>query len=103
MDKSIPNVQKYGTKGDLKAIDDNNKIVQSYQIWQKMMQRCYDTNFHKNNPTYSDITVCEEWMLHENFKKWTESSVAVGFAVAVTVSVSVSDLAGGDTVENAAG
>ena len=70
MDKSIPNVQKYGTKGDLKAINDNNKIVQSYQVWQKMMQRCYDPNFHKNNPTYSGITVCEEWMLYENFNKW---------------------------------
>lgn len=73
IDKNIPNVQNHGFKGDLKTIK-NNKIVQSYQIWQKMMQRCYDTKFHNKQPTYSDVYICEEWMLYENFKKWFDDN-----------------------------
>jgi hypothetical protein len=70
VDKSIPNVQKYGFKGDSKTVDDNNKVVKSYQIWQKMMQRCYDIKFHEKQPTYSEVTVCKEWASYENFEEW---------------------------------
>lgn len=74
VDKSIPHIQSHGFKGDLKSINSDNKIVQSYQIWQKMMQRCYDPKFHNKQPTYSGITVCEEWMSYENFKKWFDNN-----------------------------
>lgn len=73
-DKSIPHVQNYGFKGDLKTMNNDNKIVQSYQIWQKMLQRCYDPKFHDKQPTYSEITVCEEWTSYENFKKWFDDN-----------------------------
>lgn len=69
VDKNIPNVQNHGFKGDSKTTK-NNKIVQSYQVWQKMMQRCYDYNFHNKQPTYCGITVCKEWSSYENFKNW---------------------------------
>lgn len=37
-----------------------------------MLQRCYDTKFHKHRPTYRGCIVCEEWLTFSNFKKWME-------------------------------
>jgi len=47
-------------------------ICSFYQRWSNMLQRCYSEKFHKNHPTYKDCTVCNEWHLFSNFKKWME-------------------------------
>lgn len=35
-----------------------------------MLQRCYDSKFHKRESTYIDCEVCEEWLNFQNFAKW---------------------------------
>lgn len=44
-----------------------------YMKWTKMMNRCYGTSTHKNQPKYIGCAVVEEWKRFSNFKKWMES------------------------------
>ena len=44
-----------------------------YAIWVSMLRRCYDTNFHKKQPTYKDCYVCTEWLDFSNFRTWMET------------------------------
>lgn len=48
----------------------NGKMIKSYNTWKNMLERCYDDKLLKKYPTYTDCTVCEEWLYFSNFKKW---------------------------------
>lgn len=50
-------------------------------LWRDMLQRCYDTNFQKKNSTYIGCTVCDEWLLLSNFKKWFDENYIEGYAL----------------------
>lgn len=39
---------------------------QFYRKWARMLERCYSIK----NPTYISCTVCQDWLLFSNFKKW---------------------------------
>lgn len=43
-----------------------------YVKWKDMLRRCYSEKVHKNRPTYKGCTVCEEWVIFSNFKRWME-------------------------------
>ena len=42
----------------------------AYRIWRNMLQRCYSTKFHENNPTYTRCTVSKEWLSLSAFRAW---------------------------------
>lgn len=44
-----------------------------YQAWVGMLMRCYDTKFQARHSTYIGCTVCDDWLITSNFKKWMES------------------------------
>lgn len=50
-----------------------------YTAWISMHQRCYRKEYHIKNPTYKDITVCEEWFNFQNFAEWYEKNYIEGF------------------------
>jgi hypothetical protein len=41
-----------------------------YRKWAGMLNRCYSEKTHKENPTYKDCTVCDEWLTFSTFKSW---------------------------------
>lgn len=41
-----------------------------YVKWIGVLRRCYSEGFHVKYPTYRDCTICEEWLLFSNFKRW---------------------------------
>lgn len=41
-----------------------------YTDWVEMLRRCYDTKWKVKNPTYKEVTICEDWKHFETFKKW---------------------------------
>jgi hypothetical protein len=41
-----------------------------YSKWVNMLNRCYNVKIHKNQPTYADCVVCDEWLRFSTFKKW---------------------------------
>jgi hypothetical protein len=49
---------------------DDNRQKYSYEVWNKMLQRCYDDKTQLKFPTYKGCKVCEEWLSYENFEKW---------------------------------
>lgn len=54
--------------------DSSKRIIcPYYKDWASILQRCFDNKLHKNYPTYSDCTVCEDWKYLSNFVKWVDS------------------------------
>lgn len=51
------------------------------KVWHSMLQRCYDNKFHNRYPTYKDCTVCEEWLLLSNFKRWFDENYIDGYVL----------------------
>lgn len=47
--------------------------------WRGMLSRCYSTLYQKRQPTYIGCTVCDEWLLLSNFKKWYDENYIDGF------------------------
>jgi len=49
--------------------------------WSKMIFRAYNDKFHAKQPTYKDVTVCEEWLTFSNFARWYELNYVKGWAL----------------------
>lgn len=56
----------------------NTIEYKSYTVWNSMLRRCYSKIFHAKSPTYFDCTVCKEWLLFSNFKKWFDENYIEG-------------------------
>ena len=67
-DKSVYNTGYLG-EGEYKTSINGVKTVE-YKIWLDMLRRCYDSNYKKKLPTYSDCEVYEGWHNFQNFCKW---------------------------------
>lgn len=50
-----------------------------YTLWKDMLARCYNPNVLKRYPTYIGCTVCKEWLLFSNFKKWFDENYIEGY------------------------
>lgn len=55
--------------GDYKP-KEHKKKSKFYEVWQGMLQRCYDPKMQERRPTYIGCTVCEDWHNFQNFAKW---------------------------------
>lgn len=51
-------------------VDGKRQMCPYYLTWTGMLKRCYDPKYHAKNPTYTGCTVCDEWLVFSNFKKW---------------------------------
>ena len=47
----------------------DGKPIMEYQLWQNMLQRCFDEKFKQKYPTYKDVTCSKEWLLMTTFIK----------------------------------
>ena len=50
----------------------------AYRTWKNMLVRCYSSKYKEREPTYSNITCCEEWLLFTNFAKWFKDNYIKG-------------------------
>lgn len=44
-----------------------------YSKWVCILQRCYTEYGLSKNPTYSGVTICDEWRYFTKFKSWVQS------------------------------
>lgn len=51
-------------------VDGRNIMCPAYVSWCNMLRRCYSGEFHKKFPTYSNVTVCDEWLSFMTFRDW---------------------------------
>lgn len=42
----------------------------AYCSWRSAIERSYSQKFKEKNPTYQNVTVCEEWHIFSNFRNW---------------------------------
>lgn len=47
--------------------------TKEYDTWRGILRRCFDNNRKSLQPTYKDVTCCDEWLLFENFYDWLHS------------------------------
>tara|TARA_R110000787_G_scaffold90783_4_gene191493 strand:- start:2407 stop:3066 length:660 start_codon:yes stop_codon:yes gene_type:complete len=41
-----------------------------YSKWESMLARCYSIKYLETRTAYRGCTVCDEWLLFSNFRKW---------------------------------
>lgn len=51
----------------------DNKRLKEYITWDNVLYRCFDKDYKKVQPTYKESTVCDKWLLYENFYEWLHS------------------------------
>jgi hypothetical protein len=59
----------YPGEGEYK-VKENGKNTRVYDTWHNMLYRCYDSKYHKKQPTYTNCEVDEDWLNFQNFAKW---------------------------------
>ena len=40
--------------------------------WYAMIHRCYNSDIKRKRPNYNNCSVCDEWLIFSNFKRWME-------------------------------
>lgn len=50
-------------------------------VWETMIKRCYDKEYQKKIPWYSDCKVCDEWLVFSNFYRWAKGKYFKGSAI----------------------
>lgn len=68
-----PSVYGVGIIGAKYPRSINKKMTKEYDTWIHMLQRCYDEKKKEKQPSYKDVTCCEEWLNYENFYEWLHS------------------------------
>lgn len=53
--------------------------IRRYNCWVDMLKRCYSQRLQKIQPTYKDVTVCEEWHNFQNFAEWYNNNHTEGY------------------------
>ena len=72
--KFFPYVRGVGFIGNETTLDNKGKTLHSYKTWEGMLERAYSEKYHLKEPSYKNVTVCEEWHNYSNFKKWYEDN-----------------------------
>lgn len=49
------------------------KNTKEYNTWLNVLKRCFDIKEKERNPTYKDVTCCNDWLCFENFYEWLHS------------------------------
>lgn len=65
-----PAVYGAGISGNKYPIIVDGKPSKEYSIWRSIIGRCCDEKIKKKQPTYQDVTCCDEWLLYDNFYEW---------------------------------
>lgn len=58
---------------------DSTANLLSYRRWCSMLKRCYDEKHLIKSPSYRGCSVCQEWLLFSNFKKWFDEHYVKGY------------------------
>ena len=55
-------------------VKENGKNSDEYDIWYRMLQRCYDPKFHKRESTYKDCKVEDYFLNFQHMGEWIENN-----------------------------
>lgn len=60
-------------------LDEESKKSKAYSTWRGMLRRCYDVRSYEKNPSYVGCSVCDEWLIFSNFKRWFDENYREGY------------------------
>lgn len=63
---------------DIKTFEDG-KIMKWYKTYINMLTRCYSKKYQLKEPSYIGCSVCDEWLIASNFKKWYDKNYIDGY------------------------
>lgn len=73
-DDSIPSTCGFGYV-DIEGASIGRNMTKEYQLWNNMINRCYNEKELSRNPTYKDCHVSEDWRYLSKFKEWAEKQI----------------------------
>lgn len=59
----------------------SKEYIMSSRYWHSMLRRCYAKSSLKRQPTYMGCSVCEDWLLFSNFKRWWDEHQVAGWCL----------------------
>lgn len=61
----------------------NGKMISDpcYVSWSNILRRCYCSSLHIKCPTYSDCTICGEWINFSSFNFWWKENQVDGWQI----------------------
>lgn len=65
-----PSVYGIGVIGTKYPVSIKSIRTKEYCVWHSLIKRCYDQKTRERQPTYKVASICEEWLLFENFCDW---------------------------------
>lgn len=65
-----PSIYGVGVIGNKYPRSINCKMTKEYDTWIHILQRCFDDELKKRQPSYKDKECCEEWLYYPNFYEW---------------------------------
>lgn len=60
-------------------IDGKQVVCPAYRAWASLFTRAYSAKYHAKKPTYSGVTVCDEWHSFMSFREWWLENQTDGF------------------------
>ena len=57
----------------------DEEVLMADRVWRSMLSRCYSKKYQEKEPSYIDCSVCEEWLLFSNFKRWFDENYVEGY------------------------
>ena len=73
-DDSVPSTCGFGYI-DIEGASIGRNMTKEYQLWNNMINRCYNEKGLSSNPSYKDCHVSEEWRYLSNFKDWCHNQI----------------------------
>ena len=55
-------------------MSENSKSTDEYEIWYRMLERCYDPKFQERESTYKGCTVENNWLNFQHMAEWIEDN-----------------------------
>lgn len=71
-DADYPTQTFYTEVVDGKSVIRTTDVCPYFERWRGMLYRCYNEKRLKKHATYTDVTVCKEWLTFSNFRAWME-------------------------------
>ena len=79
-DPYVPSVYCVGVSGTKYPTTINGVKTKEYELWQNMLERCYNDAFKKKNPTYIGCEVSDNFKSYEYFYEWCNKQIGFGMA-----------------------
>ena len=77
-DPYAPSVFGVGITGTKYPVKVNGVVTKEYELWQSMLQRCYDDAYKKRYQTYEGCEASENFKYYEYFYEWCNKQIGFG-------------------------